>query len=79
MSTNGHAGNGHVEDGAVATLTKETSLLILPGLVLQLRHGVDRRTRAFCFTAFGCAKPGCGNATVPSDNASASPANLAPI
>jgi hypothetical protein len=38
---------------AVALLTKETSLLILPGLVLMVRQSVDPRTRAFCVTAFG--------------------------
>jgi hypothetical protein len=38
---------------AVALLTKETSLLILPGLVLMVRQSVDKRTRAFCMTAFG--------------------------
>jgi 4-amino-4-deoxy-L-arabinose transferase-like glycosyltransferase len=37
---------------AVAILTKETTLLVLPGLVVALRQGVDRRTRAFCITAF---------------------------
>jgi hypothetical protein len=38
---------------AVALLTKETSLLILPGLVLMVRQSVDPRTRAFCMAAFG--------------------------
>jgi Dolichyl-phosphate-mannose-protein mannosyltransferase len=38
---------------AVAVLTKETSLLILLGLVLMVRQSVDQRTRAFCMTAFG--------------------------
>jgi 4-amino-4-deoxy-L-arabinose transferase-like glycosyltransferase len=37
---------------AVAVLTKETSLLVLPGLIVALRQGVDHRTRAFCITAF---------------------------
>ena len=37
---------------AIAVLTKETSLLLLPGLVLAVRHGVDQRTRAFCVAAF---------------------------
>jgi hypothetical protein len=37
---------------AVAILTKETSLLVLPGLIVALRQGVDQRTRAFCLTAF---------------------------
>ena len=37
---------------AVAILSKETSLLALPGLVLAVRQGADRRTRAFCLTAF---------------------------
>lgn len=38
---------------AVAILSKETSLLALPGLVLAVHQGADRRTRAFCLTAFG--------------------------
>ena len=38
---------------AVALLTKETSLLILPGLALMVMQSVDPRTRAFCVTAFG--------------------------
>jgi dolichyl-phosphate-mannose-protein mannosyltransferase len=38
---------------AVAVLTKETSLLILPGLILMVSQTVDQRTRAFCMTAFG--------------------------
>lgn len=38
---------------AVALLTKETTLLILPGLILLVRQSVDTRTRAFCMTAFG--------------------------
>ncbi|HWF73858.1 MAG TPA: glycosyltransferase family 39 protein [Solirubrobacteraceae bacterium] len=37
---------------AVAVLSKETMLLFAPGLVLALVHTVDRRTRAFCLTAF---------------------------
>jgi hypothetical protein len=37
---------------AAAALTKETSLVVLPGLILALMQGVDRRTRAFCVTAF---------------------------
>jgi hypothetical protein len=37
---------------AVAVLTKETSLLVLPGLIVALRQGVDQRTRAFCLAAF---------------------------
>jgi Dolichyl-phosphate-mannose-protein mannosyltransferase len=37
---------------ALAILSKETSLLALPGLVLAVRQGADRRTRAFCLTAF---------------------------
>jgi 4-amino-4-deoxy-L-arabinose transferase-like glycosyltransferase len=37
---------------AIAVLTKETSLLVLPGLVVAVSQGVDRRTRAFCLTAF---------------------------
>jgi 4-amino-4-deoxy-L-arabinose transferase-like glycosyltransferase len=37
---------------AVAILTKETTLLVLPGLIVALRQGVDQRTRAFCLTAF---------------------------
>jgi hypothetical protein len=39
---------------AVAVLSKETSLLLLPALVLQVWQGLDRRTRSFCLTAFGC-------------------------
>jgi hypothetical protein len=38
---------------AAAVLSKETSLLFLPALVLLVLHGVDRRTRAFCLAAFG--------------------------
>jgi hypothetical protein len=34
-------------------LSKETSVLFLPALVLQILQGVDRRTRAFCLAAFG--------------------------
>jgi hypothetical protein len=37
---------------AIAVLTKETSLLVLPGLIVAVSQGVDRRTRAFCLTAF---------------------------
>ena len=37
---------------AVAILSKETSMLALPGLVLAVRQGADRRTRTFCLTAF---------------------------
>ena len=37
---------------AVAVLTKETMLLLLPALLLQLWQTCDRRTRAFCVTAF---------------------------
>jgi len=37
---------------AIAILSKETSLLALPGLVLAVRQGADRRTRAFCLAAF---------------------------
>jgi hypothetical protein len=40
---------------AVAVLSKETSLIMLPGLVLQVMHTLDRRTRAFCLAAFGTA------------------------
>jgi hypothetical protein len=36
-----------------AVLSKETSVLVLPALVLQILQGVDRRTRAFCLAAFG--------------------------
>jgi hypothetical protein len=39
---------------AVAVLSKETSLLLLPALGLQVWQGLDRRTRSFCLTAFGC-------------------------
>jgi hypothetical protein len=38
----------------VAVLTKETSLLLLPALALQVWQGLDRRTRSFCLAAFGC-------------------------
>ena len=38
---------------AVAVLTKETMLLLLPALALQVWQTCDRRTRAFCVTAFG--------------------------
>jgi hypothetical protein len=37
---------------AIAILTKETTVLVLPGLIVALRQGVDHRTRAFCITAF---------------------------
>jgi hypothetical protein len=37
---------------AIAVLTKETMLLFGPGLVLAVAQNVDRRTRAFCVTAF---------------------------
>jgi 4-amino-4-deoxy-L-arabinose transferase-like glycosyltransferase len=37
---------------AVAVLSKETVLVALPGLLLAVVHGVDRRTRAFCVAAF---------------------------
>jgi 4-amino-4-deoxy-L-arabinose transferase-like glycosyltransferase len=37
---------------AVAVLTKETSIIMLPGLIVAVSQGVDRRTRAFCLTAF---------------------------
>jgi 4-amino-4-deoxy-L-arabinose transferase-like glycosyltransferase len=37
---------------AIAVLTKETSLLFLPGLIVAVRQGVDPRTRAFCVSAF---------------------------
>jgi 4-amino-4-deoxy-L-arabinose transferase-like glycosyltransferase len=40
---------------AVAVLSKETTLLMLPGLVLQVMHTLDRRTRAFCLAGFGTA------------------------
>ncbi|MGO8905851.1 MAG: ArnT family glycosyltransferase [Solirubrobacteraceae bacterium] len=42
---------------AVAMLTKETSLLALPGLGLLVLQRVDRRTRSFCLAAFGLS---CG-------------------
>jgi hypothetical protein len=38
----------------VAVLTKETSLLLLPALGLQVWQGLDQRTRSFCLTAFTC-------------------------
>jgi hypothetical protein len=37
---------------AVAVLSKETTLLLLPALLLQMWQGLDRRTRSFCLTAF---------------------------
>jgi hypothetical protein len=37
---------------AAALMTKETSLLILPAVVVQLWSRCDRRTRRFCLTAF---------------------------
>ena len=37
---------------AAAVLSKETMLLLLPGLVFQLWQSLDRRTRAFCVSAF---------------------------
>jgi hypothetical protein len=37
---------------AVGILSKETMLLFLPGLVMAVIHNADRRTRAFCLTAF---------------------------
>jgi 4-amino-4-deoxy-L-arabinose transferase-like glycosyltransferase len=37
---------------AAAVLSKETSVIVLPGLILALMQGVDRRTRPFCLTAF---------------------------
>jgi hypothetical protein len=37
---------------AAAVLSKETSFIVLPGLILALMQGVDRRTRSFCVTAF---------------------------
>jgi hypothetical protein len=37
---------------AAAVLTKETSLLFLPALLLQVLQNVDRRTRSFCLAAF---------------------------
>lgn len=39
---------------AIAVLSKETSLLLLPALLLLVWQGLDRRTRSFCLTAFGC-------------------------
>jgi hypothetical protein len=39
----------------VAVLTKETSLLLLPALGLQVWQGLDQRTKSFCVTAFTCA------------------------
>ena len=38
---------------SVAVLSKETTLLFLPALVLLVLQQLDRRTRAFCLTAFG--------------------------
>jgi 4-amino-4-deoxy-L-arabinose transferase-like glycosyltransferase len=37
---------------AAAILCKETSVIVLPGLILALMQGSDRRTRPFCITAF---------------------------
>jgi hypothetical protein len=39
---------------AVAVLTKETTVLVLPGLLLLVRQGLDPRTRSFCTAAFAC-------------------------
>jgi 4-amino-4-deoxy-L-arabinose transferase-like glycosyltransferase len=38
---------------AIAVLSKETMLLLLPGLALLLWQSLDRRRRAFCLSAFG--------------------------
>jgi hypothetical protein len=46
-----YAGSAACFVGAV--LSKETSVLFLPAVVLQILQGVDRRTRAFCLAAFG--------------------------
>ncbi len=40
---------------ALAVLSKETLLIFLPGLVWQVYQQTDRRTRAFCMTAFFAA------------------------
>lgn len=45
---------------AVAVLTKETLLLVLPALALQVWQTCDRRTRAFCVTAFSVVLAGVG-------------------
>ena len=37
---------------AASVLSKETFLLFLPGLLLAVAQNADRRTRAFCVTAF---------------------------
>jgi 4-amino-4-deoxy-L-arabinose transferase-like glycosyltransferase len=37
---------------AIAVLTKETMLIFLPALVVAMVQNFDRRTRAFCLTAF---------------------------
>ena len=45
---------------AVAVLSKETLLLLLPGLALQVWQTCDRRTRAFCVAAFTVVMAGVG-------------------
>lgn len=45
---------------AVAVLSKETMLLVLPALLVQIWHTCDRRTRPFCVTAFGCVLAAIG-------------------
>lgn len=45
---------------AVAVLTKETVLVLLPALALQVWQTCDRRTRAFCVTAFTVVLAGIG-------------------
>jgi hypothetical protein len=40
---------------AAAVLIKETSVLVLPGLVWQVWIATDARTRRFCLTCFGAA------------------------
>jgi 4-amino-4-deoxy-L-arabinose transferase-like glycosyltransferase len=40
---------------SIAILSKETTLLFLPALALLVVQRVDRRTRAFCLTAFATA------------------------
>lgn len=45
---------------AVAVLTKETLLMVLPALALQVWQTCDRRTRAFCVTAFSVVLGGVG-------------------
>jgi cellulose synthase/poly-beta-1,6-N-acetylglucosamine synthase-like glycosyltransferase len=39
---------------AAAVLSKETTLVLLPALLVAAAQNVDRRTRRYCLTVFGC-------------------------